>query len=282
MSADGRFVGFTSPASNLAADDTNGTLDVFIHDRNMGITELVSVDSDGTQGPDRSYDPSVSANGRYVAFSSHCSNLVPEDTNGVRDIFVRDRIAGITERVSVASDGTQANMDSVYKNISADGRYVAFASYANNLVPGDTNGHYDIFVHDRESGQTERISVASDGTQANNWSAKPVISADGRFVAFQSKASNLVSGDTNGGYDQEGFDMFVHDRSTRETIRVSVASDGSEADQYSHWGTISADGLDVAFTSYARNLVPGDTNAKLDAFVHTRFEVMIFLPVVTR
>ncbi|MDT7943806.1 MAG: hypothetical protein RQ985_04565, partial [Dehalococcoidia bacterium] len=157
--------------------------------------------SDGTEGNGYSWFPSISADGRYVAFESIASNLVPGDTNGVSDVFVHDRLTGQTTRVSVASDGTQGHSASDHPSISADGRYVAFESFASNLVPGDTNGKRDVFVHDRLTGQTARVSVASDGTQGNGDSIYPSISADGRYVAFVSGASNLVPGDANGNID---------------------------------------------------------------------------------
>jgi len=173
--------------------------------------------------------------------------------------------AGATTRVSVASDGGQGNGDSRYSSISADGRYVAFRSWASNLVGGDTNSEQDIFVHDRQTGQTTRVSVASDGGQGNYDSQYPSISADGRYVAFDSWASNLVGGDTNGGPD-----VFVHDRQTGQTARVSVASDGGQGNDGSYWPSISADGRYVAFYSWASNLVGGDTNGCCDIFVHDR------------
>jgi hypothetical protein len=171
------------------------------------VTSRVSVDSTGVQGNDVSNYPSVSADGQYVVFASAASNLVPGDTNGAVDIFVHDRQSGTTERISVDSAGTQANGDSDAPVISADGRYVAFESEATNLVPGDTNGAGDIFVHDRQSGTTERISIDSAGEQENNDSYFPAISGDGRYVALVSLASNLVPGDTNGTWD-----VFVRDR----------------------------------------------------------------------
>jgi len=233
------------------------------------IIERVNVASDGTQANNRSfYSPSISANGRYTAFISEASNLVVGDTNGYFDFFVYDRISGSTERVNVASGGAQSNGQSYYApSISADGRYVVFQSEASNLVPGDTNGDCDVFVHDRVSGSTERVNMSSDGTQANHHCVSPPsISADGRYVAFVSHASTLVRNDTNAHYD-----VFVHDRFTDSTERVSVASDGTQATGSSFYAPmISADGRYVAFTSEASNLVAGDTNGFDDVFVHDR------------
>ncbi len=265
ISANGRYVAFYSIASNLVNGDTNGSQDIFVHDRQSGSTTRLSVASDGTQANDSSWGTSVSADGRYVAFDSLASNLVGGDTNGEVDIFVHDRQAGATSRVSVASDGTQANDSSYSSSISDDGRYVAFSSYAQNLVSGDTNGLPDIFVHDRQTGTTSHVSVASDGTHGNSGSYGPSISADGAFVAFHSDANNLVSGDTN-----DTFDVFMHDLQTGATNRVSVASDGTQGDYSSGDPSISADGRYVAFSSYAQNLVSGDTNGSEDVFVHDR------------
>jgi len=232
-----------------------------------GNTTRVSVASDGTQSNHDSYNPSISANGRYVAFESEATNLVSGDTNNFRDIFVHDRQTGQTTRVSVASDGTQANGHSFDPSISADGRYVVFESLASNLVSGDTNDHQDIFVHDRQTGQTTRVSVASDGTQANDHSFDPSISADGRYVAFISFASNLVGGDTeppilpsttslpnNPASQGRGVSsqVFVHDRQTGATTLVSVAIDGSEGNGHSEEVSISADGRYVAFRSWGQ------------------------------
>ena len=267
ISADGRYVAFSSVATNLVLGDTNDVCDVFVHDRQTGQTTRVSVASDGTQGNGESHSGSsaISADGRYVAFSSVATNLVPDGTNGAKDVFVHDRQTGQTTRVSVASDGTQGNSISFDPSISADGRYVTFVSWASNLISGDTNGCNDIFVHDRQTGQTTRVSVASDGTQGNNVSFYPSISADGRYVAFYSDASNLVPDGTNGAKD-----VFVHDRQTGQTTRVSVASDGTQGNDNSFDPSISADGRYVAFVSYASNLVSGDTNGGVHVFVHDR------------
>ena len=271
ISGDGRYVMFVSTASNLVLDDTNGFLDVFVHDRQTLQTTRVSVASDGAQsngGLVQSPWASISADGRYVAFSSSATNLAPDDTNGLIDVFVHDRETGQTSRVSVASDDSQANDGSVNPVISANGRYVAFDSFASNLVSDDTNGNPDEFVHDIQTGQTTRVSVASDGTQANGLSSTPAISADGRYIAFTSPATNLVIGDMN-----NAADVFVHDRQTGQTIRVSVTSAGTEGnlESYTYPASISADGRYVVLYSYAFNLTSNDTNVSAaDIFVHDR------------
>jgi Tol biopolymer transport system component len=258
-------VAFDSSSSNLIVGETNGAGGVFVHDLQSGETVRASVASDGSSGNSWSTNPSISAEGRFVAFESGSNNLVNGDTNNAQDIFVHDMQSGETVRVSATSDGTQANSDSYAPSISADGRLVAFYSSASNLVSGDTNGVSDIFVHDLQSGETRRVSVASDGSQGDQGSYQPSISSDGRWVAFASLASNLVSGDTNGGRD-----IFVHDLQSGETERVSVASDGSQADSFSNDPSISADGRYVAFGSQASNLVSGDYNEQFDIFVHDR------------
>ncbi len=271
ISDDLRYIAFESVASNLVPGDTNGRTDCFVKDRQTGITERVNVDSNGLEGNHGCYSPSISADGRYVAFPSGASNLVPNDTNGAMDVFLHDRETGVTERVSVDSTGQEANGSNVHTIISADGRYVAFYSTATNLVPGDTNGTTDVFVHDRVTGITERVSVDSSGQEANGGSGGPSISSDGRYVAFGSAASNLVPGDTNGTSD-----VFVHDRVTGLTERVSVDSNGQEANGLNRltgssvYETISGDGRYVVFISEASNLVTGDTNGIRDIFVHDR------------
>src|SRR6266511_1513025 len=244
-------------------------------------TSLVSVASDGTQGNDPSSGPATSSDGRVVAFHSIATNLVAGDTNAEIDIFVRDRQTAETTRVSVASDGTQANDLSVLPAVSGDGRYVAFESDATNLVPGDSNVRRDIFVRDLQTAETTRVSVASDGTQGSSdfgfsQGADASISADGRFVAFQAGFPNLVAGDTNTCVSLPNLplgecpDIFVHDRQTGQTTRVSVASDHRQALGPSLDPSISADGQRVAFASDAANLVLMDSNRVGDVFVRDR------------
>jgi Tol biopolymer transport system component len=269
ISADGRFVAFESNSSNLVPGDTSGGKDVFVRDRFLGLTERVSVSSAGAQANGASEFPSISADGRHVSFHSSGSNLVPGDTNGKRDVFVRDRLLGTTERVSVDSAGIQGDMDSGRlarsASINADGRFVAFWSWATNLVPGDTNGQLDVFVRDRLLGTTERASVSSNGVEGQGGSAAPSMSADGRFVTFSSFAGNLVPGDTNDRYD-----IFVHDRQTGATERVSVDSSGAQGNGPSFTSAVSSDGRYVVFDSGSTNLVGGDGNGVSDVFIRDR------------
>jgi Tol biopolymer transport system component len=262
ISADGRFVAFTSFASNLARSDKNGTTDVFLRDRQAGYTERVSVASDGSEARGYSWQPSVSADGRYVAFYSTAANLVPGDRGGAADVFVRDRQTRQTRRASETADGTPANGYSVQPVLSANGRHVAFVSAARNLATGDTNGVIDVFVKNLETGAVERVSVATGGGQANGPSFEPALSADGRYVAFESFASNLVPGD-----DNRRSDVFVHDRATGTTRRVSVAAGGNAANDDNWTPSLSADGRFVAFRSDATNLAAADGNRSSDVYV---------------
>ncbi len=264
ISADGRYVAFTSQAKNLVSGDTNSAqiYEVFVHDGVTGQTVRASVTTAGVQANKNSYSAFLSADGHHVAFASLATNLVPGDTNNERDAFERDLVTGTTTRVSVGAGGLQANGLSVPTSISADGRYVAFHGSANNLVPGDTNLVWDIFVHDGVTGVTDLVSVDSAGHAANLDSLNPALSPDGRFVAFMSSATNLVPGDGNGWSD-----VFLHDRVTGATERISVASDGTEGDYWADMPAISADGRFVTFESASSNLVPDDTNASVDAFL---------------
>jgi Tol biopolymer transport system component len=267
ISADARYVAFSSFATNLVPGDTNGAADVFVRDLQNGTTELVSVSTGGAPGNSHSDRPSISADGRYVAFISQSTNFDAGDTNGFTDVFVRNRLSATTERVSVALAGAQENDWSFSTSITPDGRFVAFGSYASNLVAGDLNGDADVFVRDRLVGTTARVSIAENEDEGNNPSYSGAISADGRYVAFWSNTTWLVPGDTNGNWD-----VFVRDRQDLTTERVSVATDGTQSLGPDSFGTIaiSADGRFVAFTCHSGNLVPGDTNGLADAFVRDR------------
>ena len=257
ISSDGRYVSFLSSATNLVVGDTNFRFDVFVYDRQKGVTERVSVDSFGREGNGDSLSASISSDGRYVAFGATSFNLVGGDTNGRRDIFVHDRQTGATERVSVDSLGGESNGSSEGPSISSDGRYVAFYSSASNLVTGDANNVTDVFAHDRQTGVTERVSEDLSGGDSNGLSRSPTISSGGRYVAFVSVASDLVASDTNGVQD-----VFVYDRQTGATELVSVDSLGREGNTSSSRPSISADGRYVSFDSAASNLVAGDTKQR--------------------
>ncbi len=276
ISGNGHLVAFTTNATNLTRRPTNGA--IVIRNLLTGRTSIGSFRLDGTAAPAAS--PSLSANGRYLAFASFVPDVVAGDTNDAFDVFVRDRRLGITTRVSVDSEGAEAQGGGSFEpSLSADGHEVAFASEATNLVADDTNGVQDIFAHDMSNGTTQRVSVASDGSQADGQSDGPGIrggstfgpdiSADGTKVAFDSIATNLVADDSNictyspGGqsFPEPGEcpDVFVRDLSVGTTVRVSVSTAGAQEDDASTDPAISANGLRVAFFSAAA-FVTDDTN----------------------
>lgn len=304
ISDDGRYVAFESANPDLASGSsggksgggstsgaTAGTISSFIYVRDLARqkTQLISVDSAGKPAG-LSFDPVISADGRYVAFDTSAP-LVPDDTNASPDVYVHDLQTGSTVRASVDSSGGQGPGKYLAPSISGDGRYVAFDA-ATPLTAADTNGKQDVYVHDMLTGQTTRVSVDSAGDQADNHSdgfslgdvpdggletAGPQISGDGRYVAFESAASNLVADDTNTcsvpnvtDFPAPGQcpDVFVHDLQTGATSRVSVDSSGGQADGPSGDPAIDADGSAIAFLSDATNLVPSDTNSAADVFVH--------------
>ncbi len=298
---DGRYVAFSSRATTLAGipQDFNNALDIIVEESclhqdpeicvlSAARVSLGPVDPDTmepVEGDNDSTPSSISGDGRFVAFASLATNFIPSDTNNAWDIFVRDTCLGIdpavctptTTRVSVDSGGAEASGDSVEPVISSDGRFIAFRSLANNLVGGDTNGAGDIFVRDTCLGidpavctpTTIRASLASDGSEATGNSLRPAISTDGRFVAFESLASNLTAGDTNGAAD-----IFVRDTCLGAgigcvpiTVRASLANDGSEPNGNSFQTSVSGGGRFVVFESAATDLVTGDTNGFSDAFL---------------
>ena len=264
ISGNGRFVAFVSEANNLVGNDDNFSFDVFVHDRETKKTKRVSVSSSGDQGDDDSSRPSISGNGRFVAFMSDADTLINGENNSELDVFVHNRETKRTTRVSVRSNGAVANGgNSLSPSISANGRYVAFHSEAVNLVTGDDNGYADVFVHDRETKKTTRVSLRSNGDQSEDGeSTSPSISADGRFVAFHADATDLVTGDDNG-YS----DVFVHDRETKRTKRVSLRYNGDQAQGgHSYNPSISGRGRSVAFATVVP-LTSDDNNDLRDVFV---------------
>ena len=265
LSSDGRFVVFESLASNLVMGDKNEARDVFVYDRETNATTRVS---QNMEGEDHNgiigTPPTISANGRYIAFDSTATNLGPGSESNVQKIFVYDQQTGSISQVSLTPEGGNPNNGSSLPAISADGRYVAFVSSATDLVAGDGNGVQDIFVYDRQEGTTTRASVTPVGDDPNGKSFFPALSAKGRYVAFSSNASNLVPGD-----DNEATDVFVYDRLLETTTRVGSTLVG-EADVIFLGGApaLSADGRFVAFASKASDLVAGDVNEATDVFVY--------------
>ena len=338
VSGDGRYIAFTSTATNLASGDTNNLPDVYVHDRQTSSTERVSIGSKGEQpdGMSYTYVPAISEDGNRVVFSSSATTLVPGDTNNTPDVFLRDRRSGATERVSVSSEGVQGNGPSLHAVISGDGRFVAFHSFATNLVANDTNGVSDVFVRDLNARTTRRVSEDRVRGQGNGEATRATISRDGRVIAFSSKASNLTASPTRGNenvfvvdmvsggttqasaidddvkdaiccaisalcctiviLDRKSVisadgnvvafrsdsathvrddtnhyqDIFVFDRRTQQTARVSVSSRGTEGNRPSVHHGLSSDGRYVAYSSEATNLVESDTNRVSDVFVHDR------------
>jgi Tol biopolymer transport system component len=264
MSANGRFVAFDSYEADVVPEDSNDARDVFVHDLHTRQTTRASVQSGGGEADGWSQWPSISADGRFVAFESGASNLVPDDTNGCWDIFVHDRQTTKTTRVSVASTGDQADRGSGYPSISRDGRVVAFSSFAHNLVPGPFQGA--LFVHDRQAGTTEPVGFAVDGSPAN-YAQRPSLNENGQRVAFY--AGEVVDPPPSDGALDE---VLVYDRRARQTIRTNVSSAGVPGNRGAYAGdwpaAISGDGRYVAFESCASNLVPDDTGEKSDVFRH--------------
>jgi Tol biopolymer transport system component len=294
ISSNGRYVVFTSESSNLVPGDTNDRADVFVRDLQLNSTERVSVTTTGAQLAEASSDAAISGDGRYVAFNLGQTSgtvyirdrqlgttrmaarrgfslslsddgrflafisdvaLVSDDTNGKTDAYVWDRTTGEIERMSVSSDGAQANGASSSATISADGHYVAFYSDASNLVAGDKNKAKDVFLRDRWSGLTERIwtktKLAAGGP--------PALSADGRFVAFFTDAS-LVHGDQN----RDG-DVYVRDRTTGATEVVTITTEGLFGWVIGEPPSISADGALVAFRAW---FPPRETYRDRIVYVH--------------
>jgi Tol biopolymer transport system component len=249
VSASGRFVAFESAASNLVPGDTNAESDVFVHDRATGSTTRVSVTSGGAQANGDSGDPAVSADGRFVAFESAASNLVPGDTNGRYDVIVHDRLARRTTLVSGGGRPSPTPFDAGQASISASGRFVAFVS-----DPTTTSGAPNVFVRDRSAGKTTLVSASRRGRPGNDWSFAPAISANGRFVAFVSLATDLVA------QESSGTNVFVRDLAAKTTTLVSVSRSGMTGNDESGAPAISASGRFVAFSSHASDLVVGDTN----------------------
>jgi len=267
VSADGRYVVFTSKAADLVLGDVNGIEDIFVRDMQLGITTRISVSSAGVEADGPSGRPNVSADGNIIVFESDATNLdASPDFNGYTDVYRHDRSTGQTSRISTTTLALETNGDSTLPVVSADGAVIAYRSEASNLISLDTNNAADVFV--RDNGGSERVSVTNLGAEGDSWSGQLFaidLTGDGQQVLFGSAATNLVVGDTNGWPD-----IFVRDRVAGTTERVNLSTTGVEGDKSSRSGTISADGNVIAYDSAATNLVPGDTNDYPDCFVHDR------------
>lgn len=246
----GRFVAFASKAANLAEGDGNRLQDVYVRDLALATTTRVSVAADGGDPDGVSYAPDVSDGGRYVAFVSEASNLVPGDGNGDHDVFVRDLVAGTTVRASVDVDGGDPDVPydvtwtTAVPAISGNGRYVAFSSMGSDIVAGDGNGNVDVFVRDLLTGTTTRVSVDHEGGDADGWSEQPAISDSGRHVAFSSSAEDLLQYPAQ----HHRWNLFVRDLVAGRTTQLSVL-DGRTPNRSSQYPAISDDGRMVAFTT---------------------------------
>jgi hypothetical protein len=336
ITPDGRYITFRSAATNLIADDTNSRVDIFVHDRQTGQTTRVSVSSNGAAGDGDSRYSSISADGRYVAFNSSATNLdnTVLDFNNANDIYLHDRQTGNTSLISKShSNNSPGNKYSYNAVISGNGRYVVFCSQSTTLTGNsDTNNAEDVFVRDIQAQTTSLVSATPSNSAGNYRSASPAISYDGRYIAFQSMATDLVSNDPNifsdifvrdrdtnqttrVSYDTNGNeltnsvssapsisadgqyisyyahnysvnqdDIFFTDRQTGKTTMVSVNNSGHRGNGFCDFSAISADGKYVAFESAASNLVDNDITGYLDIFVRGQlvdFPWPMFLPAIT-
>jgi Tol biopolymer transport system component len=264
ISADGQKVAFLSQATNLVGSDTNNKVDAFVRDVVAATLTRVSTDTSGKQANGPTYGAVLAPGGGYVAFSSLAKNLVSGDTNGHRDVFLKNLSTGKTLRASVRTDGKQANGDSSVEDISSNGRWVTFSSFATNLSKNDANNQGDVFLRDRVDATTIRVS--KDGpTEGNDDSYGASISDDGAFITFLSRATNLTDdADTNG----SASDLFEYAVATKVIVRLSNDTVGGGADAASYDAVLSGDGASVAFASVATDLIGSDTNGSDDVFRH--------------
>lgn len=269
VSADGRYVAFTSDSTNLVANDTNASTDVFLRDRTLKTTTRVSLRSGGTQADGSSYLSSMTPDAGLVVFDSFATDLIgTADTNGVGDVYIRDRVGSTTKRLSIATDGTEGDLDSYGGSISNDGRYVVFASDASTLDPADSGSFADVYLRDRTLNTTTRISVLADGTETDGDSYNPQISGDGKVVAFETDASNLDPND-------DGFntDVYATVLGSKTFERISVADPSRSdpnPDDYSFLAGLSGDGRYVLFESAATNLLKNDLSGQSNSFLRDR------------
>ena len=303
-SASGRIVAFVSTANNLVSgDDANPNIFVFdrvqqsivrvpiggtqllvlgivgqeeqyvllrsdfliyLFDRRTSSLELISVSNTGEAANEHSDSAAASSDGDWIVFSSFANNIAPNDTDEFADVFLYNRKTRRVESISIAANGVQGNGDSEEPRISNDGRYITFKSDASNLVANDRNGFGDAFVYDRETRSIQRVNVSNSGAESNDFTFAPVVSGNGRYIAFQSDASNLVYGDNVGSSD-----LFVYDRTTKTTERLSISLPSGKQANVSP--SISEDGQYVVFESLNSVLNPSDPSTTKSVFVYDRF-----------
>ncbi len=265
---EGRYVTFVSSAAGFCGS-TGKHRQIFWRDRNAGITKMISVSPDGEEGNADSYTPAISGDGRSVAFESYSGNLVPDDKNAVRDIFIWNSGTNKIERVSVGSGGTEANAESYEPSVSGDGNLVAFTSAAGNISATEKGvSNNNVFLRDRKSNTTIMISV-DPAAQKGGGGSRPSISYDGNRIAFYSHTATLVADDHNGIWD-----IFLWDRDNPLLKRISLTADHKERNQGNESANrivapaISGNGRYIAYATTADNIVPGDNNNFQDVFVY--------------
>ncbi|MCQ1539096.1 PKD domain-containing protein [Methanocalculus taiwanensis] len=271
ISLDGHYIAFESMDDFGEPTGHAGYTYVYIHDINSSTTTRVSVSSSGQAGLGQSLNPSTADKGGIIAFDSSANNLVPNDTNGLADIFVHLKGAKITSRVSIASNGTEGDGESSSPSISDDGRFITFTSKSKNFESGAESKGYgelpDIFVHDREHTTTTRVSKDPNGAPGNYWSHNPSISGDGRYITYDSESTNLVTGLPPESYMKR---IFLYEIETESTTLISVAYDGTPADGTTENAVISEDGRYIAFEGRASNLIPGGSSYPKSIYIHDR------------
>lgn len=265
ISADGRFIVYASFASNIVPNDTNDRSDIFLYDRQAGTTTLISLNQAGQQGNQNSVSPIISDDGRYIAFSSQATNLIPTDTSHLDDVYLYDRQLNHLELISISLSGSGGNGGSSPSDVSTDGRYILFTSSASNLHSNDTSNDADIYLRDRQLNLTILVSVNNTGQKGNSYSRYASMSDDGRYIAFESSASNLVVPDTNALSD-----IFLRDLQTNQVTRINLRRDGSQSFSGAYNPVISNDGRYVVFSSEDRYLDPNGSNGWDDVFLYDR------------
>lgn len=265
VSGDGRYVAYSSSANNIFPGDSNAGADILVFDRTTSTTQLASISTSSSPSGfgEENNNPAISGNGRYVAFESGSSTFDPADTNGKRDIYLRDLVSSTTTRISRPTGGGLADGNSFNAKVSGNSGWVVYSSDATNLVAGDTNNARDAFITSTSTLATDLVSKSTGGAIGNGASDAPSVNTDGTYVTYDSAASNLVSGDTN-----NVADIFVVNRATATTTRESLSNDGLQSTTASSKPDLTGDGQNVIFQSFASDLVAGDTNNHSDVFVH--------------